>query len=382
MERFRWALIALPVLIIVLGGGYGVLWLYGARQIEDGARAWLADQRAAGWEAAVDELAVGGFPGRIELVAKGLRLSPPEGKATVSWRWQASSLYAHALPWSLSRPTVQPSGPQKVTLPGADGEPVTHTVTAKAAALTLDLDRHGQVVGFALDTSGLAATPEGSAQAITIDTLAASLLPEEGSGELLDLREAAYTASLTLNGLTVPPGLEPPLGPKAEKLEAHARILGPVTLEPGKPFLEAVKTWRDDGGAIELDRFYLNWPPLEMSAAGSLALDQSLQPVASLSARFQGFFAAITRLEEVGVIRAREASVARVVLGVMAQRNPNGGAPLLAVPMTVQDRTVRVGPVTVLTFPTIKWGGEPPPAGQEIRPGFEVDRWGNVIRRE
>lgn len=382
MNRFRWALIALPVVIITLGGGYGALWLYGARQVEDGARAWLADRRADGWEAAAGEIAASGFPGRIDLVVKGLRLAPPPDKATLPWRWQAEAVRARALPWALRHPTVQPAGPLKVTLPGADGRPLTHTLTADAATLTLDLDRRGQVVGFAFDGSGLAAKADGAAQAVTIESLSASLLPEEGSGQLLDLREAAYTGGLTVRGLTVPPALEPPLGPRGEVLEAHFRVLGPVRLDPAQPLLETLKTWRDDGGTIELDRFYLDWPPLKMSMAGSLALDQSLQPVASLSARFQGFFAAVTRLEEVGVIRAREASVARVVLGVMAQRDPNGGAPLLAVPVTVQDRTVRVGPVTVLTFPAIKWGGEPPPAGQEIRPGFEVDRWGNVIRRD
>ncbi|MGC2854753.1 DUF2125 domain-containing protein [Novispirillum sp. DQ9] len=382
MDRFRWALIAVPVLIIALGGGYGALWLYGARQVEESARAWLASQRAAGWEAEVDSLAVGGFPGRIELHGSGLRLAPPPGKAAVPWHWRAEGLRAHALAWSLREPTVTPLGTQVLTLPGADGEPVAHTVTAGTARLDLKLDGAGQIVGFALDAASVAAKPQGAREALTIDSVAASLLPEKGSGQLLDLRESSYTASLTVRGLTVPPGLEPPLGPRGEVLEAHARILGPVTLNPAQPLLEAVKTWRDDGGSVELDRFYLEWAPLRMSMAGSLALDQRLQPVASLSARFQGFFAAVNRLEDVGVVRAREASVARVVLGVMAERDPAGGAPLLAVPVTVQDRTVRVGPVTVLTFPLIEWGGEAPPAGQEIRPGFEVDRWGNVIRRE
>lgn len=382
MDRFRWALIALPIVIIVFGGGYAALWHYGARQIEDGARAWLADRRAAGWEAEAATVAAGGFPGRIVLTVTDLRLAPPPGEATMPWRWQAAGLRAHALPWALSRPTVAPSGPQKLTLPGPDGAPLTHTVTAQAAALVLDIDGQGQVAGFTLDAAGLAAAPEGGGPPITLESLAAGLAPEDGSGELLDLRQASYTASLLVRGLALPPTLEPPLGPQATLLEAHARILGPVKLDPAQPLLETVKAWRDDGGTVELDRFYLDWPPLEMSMAGSLALDQSLQPVASLSARFQGFFAAVTRLEEVGVVRPREASVARVVLGVMAQRNPNGGAPLLAVPVTVQDRTIRVGPVTVLTFPAIQWGGKPPPAGQEIRPGFEVDRWGNVIRRE
>ncbi len=386
MIRYRWVLVSVPVLIILIGVGYAVLWLFGARQAEEAARGWLAAQTAAGWEAEIKDLRATGFPGRIVLEGNALRLAPPPGEATVPWRWEAQALRVHALPWAVREPTIEPVGTSTVTLPSGpngamDGAMVSHTVTADAAQADLSLDKAGQVIGFALNAANVKVGVGGGKDVIALESAVVSLAPHEGSGKLLDLREPSYILSVSLRGLDVPPSLEPPLGPRGESLEAYARILGPVTLDPAKPLLETVKAWRDDGGTIELDRFYLHWAPLEMSAAGSFALDQSLQPVASMNARFQGFFAAVTRLEEVGVVRAREASVARVVLGVMASRDPAGGAPLLAVPMSIQDRQIRVGPVTVLTFAPIQWGGRPPPSGQEIQPGFEVDRWGNVIRR-
>lgn len=382
MMRYRWILVSVPVLIILMGVGYAVLWLFGARQAEEVARGWVAAQVAAGWEAEIKDLRATGFPGRITLEGDALRLAPPPGTSTVPWRWEAQAVRVHALPWALREPTVEPVGTSTVTLPsGPDGAMVSHTVTADAAQVDLTVGKGGQVVGFALTAAGIKVGVGGSKDVIALESAAVSLAPHEGSGKILDLREPSYILSVSLRGLDVPPALEPPLGPRGESLDAHARILGPVTLDPAQPLLETIKTWRDDGGTIELDRFNLHWAPLGMSAAGSFALDQSLQPVASMNARFQGFFAAVTRLEEVGVVRAREASVARVVLGVMATRDPAGGAPLLAVPMSIQDRQIRVGPVTVLTFAPIQWGGRPPPSGQEISPGFEVDRWGNVIRR-
>lgn len=382
MIRYRWFLVSVPVLIILFGIGYSVLWLFGARQAEEAARTWFAAQAAAGWTAEVKDLRATGFPGRIILEGNALRLAPPPGQATVPWQWEAQALRVHALPWAMRKPTIEPVGTSTVTLPsGPDGAMTRHTVAADTARADLTLDKAGQVIGFALTTAGVKVGTGSGKDVITLESAAVSLGPREGSGKLLDLREPSYILSVSLRGLDVPPSLEPPLGPRGESLEAHARVLGPVTLNPTQPLLESVKTWRDDGGTIELDRFHLHWAPLEMSAAGSFALDQSLQPVASMNARFQGFFAAVTRLEEIGVVRAREASVARVVLGVMASRDPAGGAPLLAVPMSIQDRQIRVGPVTVLTFAPIQWGGRPPPSGQEIRPGFEVDRWGNVIRR-
>ena len=380
-------MVTVPVLIILMGLGYSTLWLFGARQAEEAARIWIAAQTKAGWVASIDGLRATGFPGRIALEGSKIRLAPPPDKSTVPWRWEAEGLRVHALPWSLRKPTIEPLGANTVTLPtGEDGEMVAHTVTTGTARLDLALDRQGQIVGFTVDATDIKATPprapKGNKDALTLESALISLSPQEHSSKLLDLRESSYTLAVNLRGLNVPASLEPPLGRRGEVLEATARILGPVTLNPSEPFIETIKRWRDDGGTMEMDRFYLHWAPLEMSAAGSLALDQSLQPVAALNARFQGFFASVNRLEEVGVMRAREASVARVVLGLMAERNPSGGAPLLSVPMTIQDRQVRVGPVTVMTFSGIQWGGRPPPSGQEIRPGFEVDRWGNVIRKE
>lgn len=384
MMRTRWAVVSLLVLVILAGGGYAALWHWGARQAEAATRAWLADQRRAGWQAEVESLVVDGFPGRIQVQARGLHLAPPAGESAVAWRWEGEGLRVHALPWSLRRPTVEPLGTQHVTLPdAAGGDPITHAVTAQAARLDLDLDARGRLAGFALEAADVTARPQDRAgDAITLESLSAALEPHRRSGQIIDLREPSHTLRVDARGLTVPPALEPPLGPRAETLEIQARVLGPLTLDPERSLHDTLQQWRDDGGTIEIDRFYLNWAPLEMSTAGSLALDHGLQPVAAMTARFQGFFAAVNRLEEVGVVRPREASVARVVLGVMAQRNPAGGAPLLSVPLTIQDRTVRVGPVLVLTFEPIRWGGRAPAVAPEVRPGFEVDRWGNVIRRE
>ena len=64
---------------------------------------------------------------------------------------------------------------------------------------------------------------------------------------------------------------------------AHARLAGRRTGPwPAGPLPAALETWRAAGGVIEIERFALDWQGVGLLASGTVALDERLQPTASL----------------------------------------------------------------------------------------------------
>jgi hypothetical protein len=103
---------------------------------------------------------------------------------------------------------------------------------------------------------------------------------------------------------------------------------------------------------------------VESDATGTVALDGRMQPVGAFTARIQGFFEAVEALRARGLIRGRDASMAKLVLGAMARPAPGGGPPVLSLPVTLQDRVLYAGPVALVRLPELRWPGQPPtPAG-------------------
>ncbi len=56
-----------------------------------------------------------------------------------------------------------------------------------------------------------------------------------------------------------------------------------------------------------------------------------------------------------GVVRASDASMARIVLGLMAREPVGGGTPELNLAVTVQNRKLYTGPISLMTMPEVVW---------------------------
>ncbi|MEE1562148.1 MAG: DUF2125 domain-containing protein, partial [Alphaproteobacteria bacterium] len=60
-------------------------------------------------------------------------------------------------------------------------------------------------------------------------------------------------------------------------------------------------------------------------------------------------------LRKQGLIRSVDAITAKVVLGALARRPKDGGPASLNLAITLQNRTVFAGPVSLLKLPAIDW---------------------------
>lgn len=382
---------SLPLFLMILAIGYAVLWFTGAHALRDTAETWIAERRAAGWTIRHGGLDMGGFPLKIRVrLPDAVLVAPPESGG---WTARMAALDIAARAWSPFTAVVSPLGPVDLDL----GRPAGRwQVAAERFQATAETDSGGRLEGLSLDLAEVRAVPASAlnedgtvpddAPAATLDRLTAVLSQPESSSSVFEeasepAEKASYALSVDGSGLALPPSVPAPLGPAWQDLELTARMVG--TLPEDQGMRESLMAWRDEGGVIEIERLYINWAPLEIAIAGTLALDGRLQPVGALSTHVRGFFQAIERLEDQGIVRARDATMARVVLGTMASNAPQRqGGPVLTLPMTLQGRQLSMGPVALLELPLIKWGGRPAPIAREVRPGFEIDRFGNINRTE
>jgi hypothetical protein len=167
---------------------------------------------------------------------------------------------------------------------------------------------------------------------------------------LLQIAFAGGHGTLSATEITLPKPV-PGLGPIVKRLDIAVDVTGRLAAGPLRQSLEA---WRDGGGAIELRSLALEWPPATMAGSGTLALDGALQPMGAATFKFQGFFDIVDALTLAGHVPEREASVAKVMLGMLAQPSA-GGAPELSLPLTVQDRKLHAGPVMLMEMPEVVW---------------------------
>lgn len=378
--------IALPLFLIVMAAGYAVLWFTGADTLRDTVRVWVDERREAGWVIEHAGLDIGGFPMsiRARLPDAVITASPAAG----GWTARMAALDVTAMAWSPFAPVIAPQGPVDVDL-GQDGG--RWRVSGARLQATVETGRSDRLEGLELHLRDLRAVPasalgqDGSvpdgAPAVTLQQLTATVTTADAGGSVFEEAAPAkgsYTVMVDGQGLTLPPDLHAPLGQTWQDLELTAYLIG--DLPPGMGTREGLMSWRDAGGVVEVERLYVHWAPLEIAIAGTIALDDRLQPVGALSTHVRGFFASVEQLEDRGVIRARDATLARVVLGTMASsapRGPNGG-PVLTLPLTIQGRQLSMGPVALMELPLIKWGSAPQPTYFKTGPGYRVDRLGNV----
>ena len=201
---------------------------------------------------------------------------------------------------------------------------------------------------------------KGSA-ALSVDALRVDLKHDanvQASGD-------ALTLNLSGDNITLPLGGGWGLGNTIESVDMALRVTGPV--QPGA-FVQRLTQWRDVGGAVQVERLKLRAGPIGIAAVGTLALDGGMQPIGAFTAKFEGLFQVLEILRRQGVVRDGDAVLATMALVALSKRPANGGPSTINLAVGVQDGKLNLGPVPVMTLPTIDWGFAPPksdPATQE-----------------
>jgi hypothetical protein len=294
---------------------------------------WITEQASAGWKISTGEVVVSGFPLRIVMTLSAPAVEDPTGNV-----WRGPSLSVSLPLTDPQRPHLEAAGQHVFTLNGHD--PLA--IAAEGFSADLSIDGHSlDEASIALVTASIGTVHIGRLD-FQLHRLAVGHVEHS---------VPSWGLALSLENLALPDNAHLLFGSlvPAARLETH--LQGSLS---GGPLPQALAAWRDDGGTLEIDSLSVDWPPLALSGKGTLALDRDLQPILASSCNVLGLFEAIDVLSRNGIVRAQDAGLVKLVFGLMMKPGRDG-AQTLTVPLTVQNRTLSIGPAKLFQIPALVW---------------------------
>lgn len=328
---------------------YVIWWVVLSLVLKDAAQTWIDDRRADGLTITMEKIEVDGFPFTLRLSLSQPVFSHPDG-----WGWSAPFLIIERPPVPFSTMTASTLGEQSLSVASAEG-PRRYVGTVEHIAVSID-----DLTAFPGRIEVTAKTANLSDSDGNTVSLGQGRMRLEVSSPPSGSKRPSASLSVTVQDLALPtpPPSALPLGPRVQSLALTARLLGRLSGFP--PQAGAVAAWRDAGGTVEIDALVAHYGPLHLNASGTLALDGTMQPVGAATAKVRGFFDTIDKLRIAGTVKPESAMAAKLILGALSHRAADGGS-VLNVPMSLQNQTLHLGPVPLLTLPALSWPDDATP---------------------
>ncbi len=330
--RQRSLVIGLLTATAVIAAAAGGYWVWWAGQLEHGIAQWREQQRLRGYEITYGGPAIDGFP-----LAHVARFDAPAIRSPDGARWRGPALTARAPLWDPRTIAVSFTGRHVVERLNA-GLLDTATLDSREADGLLRLRGDGRLESVDATFRGLEVLAEPLGR-FASGWLHLRLAPDYNPETGLIL---GHTFSVETSQLQIPATLAAPLDPTADRILAAGRLDGifPQT-EPRR----ALAAWRDGGGALELERVEIEWPPLGVTASGRLTLDAQFRPQGQLAARIAGLPELLDRLVEQGLMTAAQVATIKLAVLAFAGERDDEGRPVLAAPVSLRAGVLYLGPL-------------------------------------
>ena len=325
--------IVLPCLLLVaLVAGHTVAWFAGSRVLDAGFATWVARQRAAGWQVDSETPVRGGWPlaATLSIPHMALAAGPPGAPDRLSWHGDLVVLSLTAL--SPDHLGIDLVGAQSLRIPPEPDQ----SFGADRMHVDVPLSRATRIPTAGLEVRNLRAAD-----------LAIGLL----TGQVVAAADPAVT--LAAEAIDLPPRLTWAFGPHISSVAIDLTVRG--ALPPPGLLPAMAEAWRGAGGAVDIAHFALGWGPLGVAATARLAFDEHLQPAGTADLHVIGYAKALEALAAQHLISRDAARAATAVMTLLARVPQDGGAPEVAVPLTLRDRTVLMGRTPLLRVPELVW---------------------------
>lgn len=336
-DRHRHGLRRLLVLLIAGFVAWSLLWWLAARHIHFLATDWIDQRELIGDVITYEKMQINGFPTTWELHL-----------ATLSW--QQNSAFG---PQTLRSPEVELSTSLADLGIIKLARPADVTWHQKVPLNTIQLS--GELTDFQLDLAQTGSLPTGRLQARTVQ---AALAKGALTAQQLNLNWQASRdggqdvgmLQLDLRGITLPENAV--LNNRSGgRLTAHFDLIGDL----GDGGHAGLAAWRDSGGAIELRKLAVDFPPMTLNGDATVTLDQNLQPTAAGRFDVGGINTVIRSAAERGLLTPRAAALAQLIIAGLSMKNRTPGNPKVRLPVSIQAGKIWLGPAAIAKMPTLRW---------------------------
>ena len=301
--------------------------------------------RALGNEVAFEWDGIGGFPFRFAATFRhpAIRWHDPRADFT----WSGGALDAEMAPWNLRRIGISSARRQDAAVRPA-GEPSEWRLSITGLSGTVMLRASGALASL---TAELRQPDLTEPNGIVLASAGAKLALDLPEAPPSDFRSPLAHVALGARSLALPPGTRLLTADPIENLSVDATVKGPI---PTAPVQEALAAWRDAGGVMEVNGFGFAQGPLRLTGNATLALDPELQPEGAGTVTAAGLGETVELLIRDGIIPPDRAPAARATARALEKPGPDG-KPQATIGLSLQNRTLRFGPVPLLTLQPIDW---------------------------
>lgn len=344
-RRRRWWLLPLALLVLV-ALLHTVIWRGAADSLARGFDAWAGERRALGWTVRHAAPQRGGWPLSVSLTLPDFELAGGDRTTPVGLQWQAEavSLRVALLDWD--KLLVAPGGRQRLELSG-------HILpfAADRMQITLPLEGGATPREGALEIDRLRLNSPWGAFDLARGSLA--LRSRQSATEA----EPALNVELSLRDLGLPVAGPGPLGQRLALVELDASLSGP--LPPIRQPTQRAEAWRDAGGTLDLRRMELHWGPVTTRLSATGTLDEALQPMGAGQLQLLGAPEAIEAMVAAGLVNRGASGAMRTMAALLARPDPEGGPPVLELPVTLQERRIGLARLPLGRLPALEWPAPP-----------------------
>jgi len=331
----------IAITLIAILGAYIGYWFYARNVAVQVIDNWAEQRRAEGYTVKYAAPEIGGFPLLISA-----QLDTPDLRRD-AFAWRGDRMTIEFRPWNFRKIRIDLEGEQSLTLKNIADR---ITLAPEEAAIVATLSESGRLADATLLVRDLQASdPAGASLLQATEIWLEAKTPETAPASHAD---ESLTLSLSAADIVLPENIKGPLGRTLSKLRAEFRIRGAA---PGGNLAKALEVWRKSGGTVDVDWFQLNWGKLDFRAKGTLSLDAESRPLGAFSTDIRGHNHAVDALVAHGVLELGTATMTKIGLSLLAKSPPEGGPPVLTLPVTAQDGHLYAGPLKILDLDPIRF---------------------------
>lgn len=333
---------ALLAIVVLASLGWSGWWYVNAQMRQGAIEDWLAERRADGWVAELDDLRVRGFPNRIDTVAQGLRLADPAS----DWSWAAPEFQILSLSYQPHHVIAVWPGTQVVASPYERVEALSESLRGSvvfAPDTTLALERAAiEIDGMAITGATGWQAAIGSAMLAVRRTDPVPATPDQTAYEVSFRSSAlslpdAWRAGIDRAGV-LPETIETAL---VDTVQIYDRPWDRAAVEGATPRLQRVR----------ISDLRLSWGRLDLRGQGTLDVDAEGFAEGEIELRARNWREMLEIAEASGAIGSNMSGAVRTGLELLARFS--GDPDVLELPLTFADGRARLGPIGIGAAPRL-----------------------------
>lgn len=317
--------------VIVATGLWSGWWAWVAWQTQSSTTAWFDARRAQGWEASYADLALRGFPNRVDRTFTDLTLADPQARVV----WTAPFFQLFQLTYKTGHVIAIWPNDQELTIGGTrwqiTGEGLRGSFVTEGGALARS-NLEARVLNLNAD--------DGRALALAHPRVA--FLQQDGDPLL-------YRLAVTADAVAGPDG-----GRVAGALpETASALQADVTVRFDRPWTQSeAPVTRPQPRQIDLRLAEYRYGDLRLKLTGALEIDDSGQPQGRLTVRAENWRGLLRAAVEAGQMPQSLADTLAQGLALIAGLGGNPDS--IDVPLNFERGQTRLGPIPLGPAPVIR----------------------------